>query len=62
MRVKRREGNQIREERCLRKAMSKLIVEKKEKWRLEKGGVSKCGEVRAKRKKEKGGKMFLRVE
>jgi len=76
MRVNRREGYQTREERCLKKAMTKLIVEEQENWRLEKRGANngdqnmekqelwrlKCGEVRAKRKIQKGGKSVLRVE
>ena len=44
MRVKRREGNQIREERCLRKAMSKLIVERQRNMEIGKGRSKKCGD------------------
>ena len=74
VRVKRREGNQIREERCLRKAMSKLIVEKQRNMEIGKGRSKKCGDQNGEKqelwrfkkelreRKEKEGKSVLRVE
>ena len=44
MRVNRREGYQTREERCLRKAMSKLIVERQRNMEIGKGRSKKCGD------------------
>ena len=73
MRVNRREGYQTREERCLKKAMSKPNMEKNN-WRMEKGkarsveikmGKSKsCGDSKRelRERKEKEGKSVLRVE
>jgi len=71
VRVKRREGNQIREERCLRKAMSKLIVERQRNMEIGKGRSKKCGDQngekqelwrfsksREKRGKKKGKECF----
>ena len=63
----RREGYQTMEERCLRKAMSKLIVERQRNMEIGKGRRKKCGDLNgedqsveiqkgAKKKKRKGRK------